>query len=196
MNNRVFLNVPYDVQFRELYIAYIAGLTAFGLEPRATLEIPSGERRLNRILTLMQSCRYSFHDLSRVQLDENAPATPRFNMPFELGLLLGWLKASRRKHDWFVFEERARRLQKSLSDLNGTDERVHDGKPSGVLREVCNIFARDRLLTVRQLLPHYEQVSEGAVAIERDLMTDDLYQAAAFRALVVLAQKFAARIRA
>jgi hypothetical protein len=33
-----------------------------------------------------QSCSYSVHDLSRVQIDRNPPATPRFNMPFELGL--------------------------------------------------------------------------------------------------------------
>jgi len=35
-----FLNIPYDVDFQSLYLAYIAGITAFGLRPRATLEIP------------------------------------------------------------------------------------------------------------------------------------------------------------
>src|ERR1043165_2875514 len=90
-----FINVPYDDRFQDLYLAFIAGLTAFGLDPRATLEVPGGDRRLDRIFELITSCRYSFHDLSRVQLDRKHPRTPRFNMPFELGLALGWLHTTR-----------------------------------------------------------------------------------------------------
>ena len=55
----VFVNIPYDEGFRRLYLAYIIGLTQLGLEPRATLGIPGGERRLDRILALIQSCRYT-----------------------------------------------------------------------------------------------------------------------------------------
>src|SRR5215471_15917419 len=84
-----FLNTPYDSAFQDLYLAYIAGISAFRLTPRATLEIPGGEGRLDRVLQLIQSCRYSFHDLSRVEVDVRRPATPRFNMPFELGLAAG-----------------------------------------------------------------------------------------------------------
>ena len=88
--------------------AFIAGLSAFGLAPRATVELAGSQRRLERIVRLLRNCRYSFHDLSRVSLDRNPPATPRFNMPFELGLAAspGW----RRAHEWFVFEERRHRL--------------------------------------------------------------------------------------
>src|SRR3989442_7239355 len=81
-----FLNVPYDDEYEHLYVALVAGLVAFGLNPRATLELPGPERRLSRILRLLKSCRYSFHDLSRVQLSHGAP---RFNMPFELGVAVG-----------------------------------------------------------------------------------------------------------
>src|SRR5579863_1030465 len=95
--NTAFINVPYDENYQDLYLALIAGLTAFGLDPRATLEIPGGARRLDRIFDLMKSCQYSFHDLSRVELDPTLPKTPRFNMPFELGLVLGWLKTSGRR---------------------------------------------------------------------------------------------------
>lgn len=189
--NQVFLNIPYDEQFRDLYLAYITGLTAFGFVPRATLEIPTGERRLDRILRLIRLCRYSFHDLSRVQLDEAPPPTPRFNMPFELGLLLGWLAASGIRHDWFVFEERRRRLHKSLSDLSGTDERIHDGTPAGVLREICNVFARNQPVAVRELLLRCERLSEGARTIQTELMAPDIYQAAVFRRLIVVARDLA-----
>jgi len=85
VRDSAFLNVPYDGRYKDLYLAFIAGLTAFGLDPRATLEVPGGERRLDRIFELITSCQYSFHDLSRVELDRRSPPTPRFNMPFELG---------------------------------------------------------------------------------------------------------------
>jgi hypothetical protein len=64
----VFLNIPYDQAFENLYLAYIAGLSAFGLIPRATLEIPTSQRRLERILKLIRECAYSIHDLSRVHM--------------------------------------------------------------------------------------------------------------------------------
>ena len=69
-----------------MYLAYIAALTAYGMTPRATLEIPGGARRLDRIVELIAGCRYSFHDLSRVEIDPIDPPTHRLNMAFELGL--------------------------------------------------------------------------------------------------------------
>ncbi len=93
-----FLNIPYDEEFVDLYLAYIAGVAAFGIIPRTSLEIPGGERRLDRIFGLIQTCRYSFHDLSRVQLDEHRPPTPRFKMPFELGLTVAWDKLNPGTH--------------------------------------------------------------------------------------------------
>jgi len=138
-----FLNIPYDRQYESLYLAFIAGLCAFGLRPRATIEIPSTRRRLERIVQLIRGCRYSFHDLSRVQLDRHSPATPRFNMPFELGLAVGWALGANPKHKWFVFESKHHRLEKSLSDLNGTDPHVHDGTAHGVLRGLTNALTRN-----------------------------------------------------
>ena len=141
--NAVFLNIPYDKGFRNLYLAYIVGLTHLGLEPKATLGIPGGERRLDRILELIQSCRYSIHDLSRVEVDRKPPySTPRFNMPFELGLPITWAKLHPERHAWFVCESVPRRMQKSISDLDGTDPNIHKGTVEGVMRELCNAFVR------------------------------------------------------
>lgn len=50
----VFLNIPYDSQFENLFLAYIAAISAFGFIPRATLEIPSSQMRLERILGLIE----------------------------------------------------------------------------------------------------------------------------------------------
>jgi hypothetical protein len=83
----VFLNIPYDDAFDNLLLAYISGLSAFGFVPRATLEIPFSKRRLERIVSLIESSEYSIHDMSRVQLNRNAPRTPRFNMLSSLASL-------------------------------------------------------------------------------------------------------------
>jgi hypothetical protein len=137
----VFLNIPYDGAFENLYLAYIAGLSAFGLIPRATLEIPTSQRRLDRILKLIQQCAYSIHDLSRVELDAKAPRVPRFNMPFELGLAVAQ-SAGNRRQTGYVCETVPYRINKSLSDLNGTDVRIHDGTVRGVFGALCEIFVR------------------------------------------------------
>ena len=149
----VFLNFPYDDQFRKLYLGYIAGICSFGLVPRTTLEIPGGERRLNRIVDLIRGCRYSFHDLSRVELDLRRPRTPRFNMPFELGLAVMAAIEHPAQHTWCVFESNARRVQKSPSDLGGID---------GLFRELCNaLVGARRQPTVHQMMSVYETLEES-----------------------------------
>lgn len=151
----VFLNLPYDSAFESLFLSYLAGVSAFGLEPRASLEIPGGRRRLDRIFELISDCDYSIHDLSRVQLDRRAPSTPRFNMPFELGLAVAHEKFSG-NHVWFVFEAVHRRLTKSLSDLDGTDVYIHGGRVNGVFSPLANAFVRmNQQPTIHQMAAIY-----------------------------------------
>ena len=165
----VFLNIPYDQAFEPLYLAYIAGLCAFRLEPKSTLQIPGGERRLDRILDLIGSCRDSFHDLSRVELNLRRPATPRFNMPFELGLAVAWQRFREPSHTWCVFESRSWRAGKSLSDLSGTDVYVHDGTTAGVFREICNALVLvDLQPTVAQMAAIYRGLRRGLPDIMRN----------------------------
>lgn len=186
------MNVPYDRRYEGMYLAFIAGLSAFGLVPRATVEIPGSERRLDRILALLRGCRYSFHDLSRVTLDRTPPATPRFNMPFELGLAVA-LERSGLPHEWFVFEARSHRLAKSLSDLNGTDPYIHGGKAGGVLRSLSNALVRsEHQPTTAQLHEVYGDVREAAAAMKADRSVS-LFEARMFKDLVVAARMSAGR---
>lgn len=184
----VFLNIPYDSHFENLFLAYIAAISAFGFIPRATLEIPFSRRRLDRILDLIGDCRYSVHDLSRVQLDRAPPPTPRFNMPFELGLTVGLDKAQQRGRSWAVSESKARRVQKSLSDLNGTDVYIHDGTIRGVFRECVNIFVESsRRPTVQQMLAIYRRLRASFGETLRRSGQRSPFNARVFRDLCVLA---------
>lgn len=179
----VFLNIPYDDEFQDLYLAYIVGLCHLGLEPRLASEIPGGERRLNRILTLVQHCRYSLHDLSRVEVAPKPNATPRFNMPLELGIAVTWTELHRRRHTWFVFEAEPYRLQRSASDLNGTDPNIHYGTPVGVLAELRNAFLLPSPPAVQAMLVTWRIVQQNLAAILANAGTQNVYSPSVFRDL-------------
>ncbi len=184
----VFLNIPYDRSFTRLYIAYIAAVAAFGFIPKATLQIPASRRRLDRILSLISSSDYSLHDLSRVQLDLTAPRTPRFNMPFELGLTVALQKSKITRHSWIVLESHPHRLLKSLSDLNGTDPFIHSGTVRGLLRELSSIFVRtSRKPSVPQMYSIYRLLSSRLPSVLRSSGSSTPFNARVFADLCVLA---------
>lgn len=186
----VFLNVPYDARYERLFVAFISGISSFGLVPRATLEITTSSRRLDRIFNLMRACRYSIHDLSRVELDGHFPRTPRFNMPFELGLSVAHQKGvgGVSKHSWFVCESRNYRLAKSLSDLNGTDPFIHDGTTEGIFRELCNIFRRPgRQPSVQQMGRIYRELRRNMPIVMHQAGSPTPYTARVFKDLCVIA---------
>jgi len=189
--DRVFLNIPYDKTFDRLFLAYIAGISAFGMVPHATLEIPDSSRRLDKILKLARSCKFSVHDLSRVQLDPAKPRVPRFNMAFELGLCVA--DANRRqgqKQGWFVFEAVANRLDKSLSDLKGTDPRIHSATVRGVLSGLCNIFRRPgRQPSVPQMMEIYRELRKKQAATLKKAGSDTLYTGRVFADICVAASE-------
>lgn len=191
--NSVFLNFPYDEKFRDLFLAYVVGVCSFGLTPRTTLEIVGGEQRLLRIVSLLQSCRFSFHDLSRVELNGRESATPRFNMPFEAGLAVMYSLLKRTPgHTFFIFEADYTRLQKSLSDLGGTDVYAHRGTGEGVLREISNaLVAAKRRPTVEQMLDVLTKVRKGLPDIMHNARAETPYSARVFSDIVMLANEIA-----
>lgn len=183
-----FLNIPFDKQFEPLYLAFIAGLSGFGLIPQAVLQIPGSERRLDRLTALMSRCQYSFHDISRVELDDRRPRVPRFNMPFELGAAVGMAEHGRYDHFWFAFESKPYRALKTLSDLNGTEIYAHEGKAVGVFRCLTNALARsEHRPTVLDLQAIYRDVRKAAQKIQHELAAHSLYDTRPFQDLVVAA---------
>jgi hypothetical protein len=184
----VFLNIPYDEEFQSLYIAYIVGLIQLGLAPRLASEIVGGDRRLDKIFKLIQSCRYSIHDLSHVEVSVSPAAVPRFNMPLELGMTITWQNLHPSRHSWFVWESEPHRIQRSASDLNGTDANIHNGTPEGVLSELLNAFRRDRIPSVPRMLEVYHFVEGNLTAILHRNGTHNPYSRSVFMELCWLSK--------
>ena len=80
-------------------------------------------------------------------------------MPFELGLTVGLDRARQQGRPYAVLESQLRRIQKSLSDLDGTDVYIHGGTINGVFRECVNIFVySNRQPTVQQMMSIYRKL--------------------------------------
>jgi hypothetical protein len=185
----VFLNLPYDKSVIDLFLAYVAGLTTLGLFPRATLEIPGGERRLDRTLQLITECRYSVHELSPIVSAGKWLYPPRLNMSFELGLTVALDQAQPGRHTWFVFAGHRAQLDRSLSDLGGTDAYFHRGRMQGVFRELGNAFVRsERQPTVQDMEQVLQGLQESLPRLLRRAGTRSPFTARVFSDLRVLAR--------
>jgi hypothetical protein len=192
----VFLNLPYDEEFSSLYIAYIVGLFYMGLVPHLASEITGGAPRLQRISALVRSCRYSIHDLSRIELSTGSSPTPRFNMPLELGMTITWADLNPDLHTWFVFESEPYRIQKSTSDLNGTDTYIHGGSPEGVLRELRNAFWRRGAPSVQEMTGTHRFVEMNLKhQILPEAGASSIYAPAVFRQLCLLCSNLTGLLR-
>jgi hypothetical protein len=183
-NESVFLNIPYDSQFEDLYLAYVVGLTQLGFKINATLAVPN-QGRLDRIVELIEESDVSIHDLSRI---ETTFGIPRFNMPLELGLALYRSHATNGRHRVFVFEKKRYRMQRSTSDINGIDPLIHNGTPKGVMAGLRNIFHQpSRTTTVPEMLTSYRAVKRKLPELRRSAGSRSLFEAAAFSDLTVVA---------
>jgi hypothetical protein len=180
----VFLNIPYDNQFEELYLAYIVGLTQLGFDINATLAVPN-QGRLDRIVSLIKESDVSIHDLSRIELSSGIP---RFNIPLELGLALFHSYATKGRHRVFVFEKKPYRMMHSTSDISGIDPQIHQGKPSGVMVGLRNIFHQpERTTTVPEMLASYRAVRRKLPALRRNAGSQSLFEVSVFQDLILAA---------
>lgn len=132
----VFINCPFDEDYRSSFEALLFAITASGYQARCALEEnDSGDIRFDKLCRLIEQCDRSVHDLSRIELGENG--LPRFNMPFELGLLMGAKRfgGKRQKSKTaLVMVSEPYRLPDYLSDLAGNDPFAHHGRTEEVIR--------------------------------------------------------------
>jgi hypothetical protein len=144
----VFINCPFDDDYRPLFESIIFTVIALGFRPLCALDRDNAaQERLSKILGMIAECEFGIHDLSFMRLDQKT-GLPRFNMPFELGLFLG-SKSHDKKHgrkSCLILDKEQYRYRNSLSDLSGRDIKAHRGKPGRVVRAV-----RDWLVTEADL---------------------------------------------
>ncbi len=144
---RVFLNVPYDPGYEQIFLALIAALISIGRIPRCAVEEPVlGRNRMARIFKLIKSCNVSIHDLCRV----GPPA--RFNIPFELGIAFALARLE--GHKFIVMESKQYRMDVTLSDLKGVDPLVHSNSPRRLISRILGELGSTRGA------PDIEQVME------------------------------------
>jgi hypothetical protein len=139
-NNSVFINCPFDDDYRPLFRALVFAIEACGFAPRCALEVDdSGETRAEKLVRLIRASRYGIHDISRTEL--NPEGLPRFNMPYEFGLFVG-LKHSQEERQArkvvLVLDRDRYRYQRFLSDIAGQDIQSHDGRPEVLIPRVRN----------------------------------------------------------
>ena len=85
----VFINCPFDAEFEPILQSILFCIVYLGFAPRLASERnDSGENRLEKIRGLIESSKYSIHDLSRCQAKRKGEHF-RLNMPFELGIDFG-----------------------------------------------------------------------------------------------------------
>lgn len=139
--SNVFINCPFDKEYKPILEAIIFCLIWFGLKPRiATERKDSSESRLLKIAELIKESKYSIHDISRSQ-SSSIGEIHRMNMPFELGLDFGCMtygKGKLNQKKFLVMEEQQYRYQVALSDLAGFDIETHGGYYNIAIRKVRN----------------------------------------------------------
>jgi hypothetical protein len=138
-DRQVFVNCPFDEHYQPLLRALIFTILDCGLTPRiASEEVDSGRVRIDKIRGLIQVCRFSVHDISRIE-PLHPGDLPRFNMPFELGLDFGcrfYAGGHLAGKQCLILERERYRYQRVLSDISGNDIRAHDGNSQTLISEV------------------------------------------------------------
>ena len=141
----IFVNCPFDNDYRRLLIGIVFTIIYFGYKPRLSLEsADSAESRIDKILKLIIESKLGIHDISRI-VSTDKDEHYRMNMPFELGVDYGCLKFKGGK--WagkkiLILEKERYRYQKAISDLSGSDIKNHDDEVIKVIGAV-----RDWLVT-------------------------------------------------
>ncbi|ACL02070.1 conserved hypothetical protein [Desulfatibacillum aliphaticivorans] len=147
-NKNVFINCPFDNDFRLLLIGIIFTVVYFEFKPRLALEsADSGETRISKILKLINDSKFGIHDLSRI-LSSQENEYFRMNMPFELGIDYGCKRL--KEGIWsgkkiLILEKERYRFQKSISDLSGSDIKSHNDEVSKVVFAVRDWFITEEL---------------------------------------------------
>lgn len=160
----VFINCPFDDDYRPIRDALVFAVFDCRLRPRCALEAyDGGNTRIDKIIALIRDCRWGIHDISRTE--PNAEGLPRFNIPLELGLFLGANRfgdVRQRDKSCLVLDREPFRFQKSISDIAGQDVVPHSARPVEAIEAVRNWIAAE----IRSQASHLADDAGKALADE------------------------------
>lgn len=167
--DKIFVNCPFDDEYKPLFDAAVFCIHDAGFIAHCALEISdSSQNRLSKILSLIGSCKYGLHDISRVGLDVDT-SLPRFNMPLELGIFLGCKAFGTRTHQaksCLVLDSEPYRYRSSMSDVAGQDIAAHHNDVRQLIQQV-----RSWLTTAskRTTIPGGEVVANRFTQFQQEL---------------------------
>jgi len=165
----VFINCPFDTSYKPIFDAIVFAVWNLGFVARCALDVDDASQyRLDKILELIERCRYGIHDISFVAIDPNT-GLPRFNMPMELGLFLGCKRfgeALQRTKGCLILDTDRYRYRNFISDVAGQDIHAHGGEPKKAIVEV-----RDWLSSAssRRMLPGGQAIAERYAKFRAEL---------------------------
>lgn len=146
----VFINCPFDPTYHSLLRPLLFTILYLDFNPKIASErSDSGEQRINKICELIESSRYSIHDLSKLKSTKKNEFS-RHNMPFELGIDYGSRKFAENhfgKKKFLVIAKERYDYIKALSDLSGIDIKSHNNDIEEIIRAVRNWFVETVGLT-------------------------------------------------
>lgn len=135
----VFINCPFDNEYRPLMDALVFSIYDCGHKPRCALEEHnSGNVRVDKIKKLILNSKFGIHDISRTELDSKS-GFPRFNMPLELGVFLGaqfFGNKQQKNKNCLIIDSENYRYQSFISDIAGQDIRAHNSNPEQLIKLV------------------------------------------------------------
>jgi hypothetical protein len=188
-NINVFVNCPFDDDYLPCFEALLFAITICGYQARCALEDDdSGDIRFDKLCRLVAESDHTIHDLSRTQLGDRG--LPRFNMPFELGLMMGakrfGAKRQRQKRACVMVAEPFV-LPRYLSDIAGADPAAHGNEPREVIRIIRDHFHRDPKGKVLPGAQHFNDLFDtfradlGKLAANAHLTAEEVHARRGYR---------------
>jgi hypothetical protein len=166
----VFINCPFDADYRPLFEAVVFAVYDCGFHPRCAMEVEdSSQVRIQKITSIIRECRLAIHDLSRIQTDTHN-RLPRFNMPFEFGIFVGaktFGGREQRRKACVVLDAERYRFQQFISDIAGQDIRDHGARPDVLIHQVRDFLSCH--LPGAVILPGGQALTERFEAFRRQV---------------------------
>ena len=168
-NDNVFINCPFDDEYKTLFNAMVFAIHDCGFVAHSAQEIEDGSQvRIDKIYRIIAECRYGIHDLSRTELDEET-CLPRFNMPLELGVFLGakrYGNENQQRKNCLILDKERYRYQKFISDISGQDIKSHDNNTKEVIHLVRDWLSH---ASKRTLIPSGSSIWDHYQEFQSDL---------------------------